>query len=247
MNSSQVIADFMNCYKQLQVYDVSPVFETNMPGFHNHPSLGIVENHRNFCHHGYYAQTLIISEHTGSHVDAPGHCHGEKATIDQLPVDCLIGPYKKYDLSSFSPQAGKPVELTLIKEVEKRDDISIQTGDIILIDFGWDKYYKSDSCNYKEREWWGKNEPGLTQEVCKYFVDSGIKAIGADTPGVDICMLDGNIISAPGHVEYFLPNNILIMEGFSGMNQAPAAGIFIALPLKIKNGSGSPIRPILLG
>jgi kynurenine formamidase len=59
-------------------------------------------------------------------------------------------------------------------------------------------------------------------------------------------MVNGEILSAPGHVEYFLPNQILIMEGFSRMNQAPAAGIFMALPLKIKNGSGSPIRPILL-
>ncbi|MFC3746182.1 cyclase family protein [Paenibacillus sp. GCM10012306] len=245
MKSTDIIHNFMNYFNQLKAYDISPTFETNMPGFHNHPSLGIVENHRNFCHHGYYAQTLIISEHTGSHVDAPVHCHGEQATIDQLPVDCLIGPYKKYDLASFAPEAGKPVELEIIKEIEERDKFSLQAGDIVLIDFGWDKYYTPDSSG-NEREWWGKNEPGLTNAVCKYFSEAGIKAIGADTPGVDICMLDGKILSAPGHVEYFLPNNILIMEGFSRMSQAPAIGVFMALPLKIKNGSGSPIRPMLL-
>ncbi|WP_427050937.1 cyclase family protein [Paenibacillus sp. TC-CSREp1] len=245
MQSSELVRQFMNCFNQLNVYDISPVFETNMPGFHHHPSLGIVENHRNFCHHGYYAQTLIISEHTGSHVDAPVHCHGEKATIDQLPIDCLIGPYKKYDLVNYALEAGKPVGIDILREVEERDHFSVQAGDIVLIDFGWDQYYKPDASG-KERDWWGKNEPGLTSEVCQYFYESGIKAIGADTPGVDICMVNGEILSAPGHSKYFLPNKILIMEGFSRMNQAPSTGVFMALPLKIKNGSGSPIRPILL-
>jgi arylformamidase len=240
------IQQFLSLFSSLSVYDISPLFQHNMPGWPSHDKLGILTEARNFAQNGYYAQTLVMPEHTGSHVDAPRHNFKELAAIDEYPVDYLIGPYKKYNLSSYDPQPGEPISLKIIKEVENRDQIKPMKDDIILLDFGWDKYYKPDSTDLNERKWWELNEPGLTEDVCKYFYESGIKAIGADTPAVDISVKDGVVKCAYGHKKYFLPNDILIMEGFQNMNRAPATGIFIAIPLKIKDGSGSPIRPLLL-
>lgn len=232
---------------EMEKYDISPVLETNMPGWHTHPSLGMVHNHRNFEQSGYYAQTLVMSEHTGAHVDAPIHIHGKLASIDEIPIDAMIGPYKKYDITSYKPKAGEPVTLEILKEIEERDNFRLEKGDIVLLDFGWDQYFKPDSKDPHEREWWGKNEPGLTEEACKYFYEAGIKAVGSDTPAADICIVNGNIISAFGHAQYFLPNNILILEGLQNLNKIPIEGVFMATPLKIKGGSGSPIRPIVFG
>lgn len=241
-----ISASFQAILANSTIYDISPVFDTNMPGWHSHPSMGIVRDARNFSQNGYFAQTLVMSEHTGSHVDAPSHGHDGMGTVDELPIDNLIGPYKKYDFVDMNLNAGDYVTLDMVKRVEERLGIDVAKGDIVLVDFGWDKYYLPDSNSPEEREWWGKNEPGLSAEVCKYFYECDIRAIGFDTAGGDTCVVDGRTQSLFGHSTYFLPNGIPIIEGLRNLTCAPSTGFFIALPLKIKGGSGSPIRPILL-
>lgn len=242
-------SELISGLKKLKVYDVSLTLDTNMPNWPGHPSMAIVRDARNFEQNGYFAQTLIMSEHTGSHVDAPAHAVRSMpdATIDKIPCDVLVGPYKKYDLIAYDYKAGEALDLETVRAVEKKDGFSIEPGDIVLLQFGWDKYYKPESKNMAERLWWATNSPGLTEETCKYFVERKIRAIGTDSLGCDAPYKD-NVDLAPsfGHDKYFLPNNILIMESLGTLRDAPATGIFLAVPLKIKGGSGSPIRPILL-
>jgi len=231
--------------KGLDVYDVSPIFETNMPGFTLDPPLGIVPDAKNIQQNIYFTQILVISEHNGSHVDAPIHIHRGMESIDQFPCGHLIGPYKKYDLTGFNPEAGKNITLEQIKEMETKDGIVPQKGDIILLQFGWDKYYLPDSKVLFEKDWYAANVPGITEDVMTYFADLEIKAIGSDAASTDTAYVDSNLPPMPGRNEYFLPNRILPMSGFVNLNKAPVSGLFMAVPLKIKNGSGSPIRPIL--
>ncbi len=232
--------------KSLDVYDISPVFETNMPGFTTDPPLGIVPDAKNIVQNYYFTQILVISEHNGSHVDAPIHIHKGMDSIERFPCSHLIGPYKKYDLTGFAPEAGKNITLDQIREVEARDNILPQPGDIVLLQFGWDKYCLPDSKVLFEKDWYAANVPGITEEVMEYFADVRIRAIGSDAPSTDAAYVESKITSMPGREKYFLPNNILPMSGFVNMGQAPAVGLFMAIPLKIKNGSGSPIRPILI-
>jgi arylformamidase len=232
--------------KSLDVYDISPVFETNMPGFVTDPPLGIVPDAKNIEQDYYFTQILVISEHNGSHVDAPIHIHQGTDSIDKLPCGHLIAPYKKYDLTGFNPKAGQNITLDQIREVEGRDGISPQAGDIVLLRFGWDKYYLPDSKVLFEKDWYAANVPGMDEEVMRYFADSKIRAIGSDAPSTDAAYVESRIGSMPGREKYFLPRNILPMAGFVGMGKAPATGLFMAIPLKIKDGSGSPIRPILV-
>lgn len=243
MNSGYEIAKLL---KTLDVYDVSPVFETNMPGFTTDPPLGIVPDAKNIEQNYYFTQILVISEHNGSHVDAPIHIHRGMGSIESFPCGHLIGPYKKYDLTGFNPEAGKNITLDQIRQIEARDKITPHKGDIILLQFGWDKYYLPDSKVLFEKDWYAANVPGIDEETMKYFTDAQIRAIGSDAPSTDSAYTESKITSMPGREKYFLPNNILTMAGFVNMAKAPAIGLFMAIPLKIKNGSGSPIRPILV-
>ena len=84
--------------------------------------------------------------------------------------------------------------------------------------------------------------PGISEEAVKYLASTGIQAIGADVVSADTCFPD-----MPGHLEHFLPKGIVIMESFVNLTAAPATGLFVALPWKIKGGSGSPMSPILFG
>jgi arylformamidase len=243
-----IYKEIMTSLRTLRVIDISPLFDTNMPGWPTHPTMGIIRDGRNFEQDGYFAETLVMSEHTGSHVDAPAHVVRTmpEATIDTYPPDTLIGCYKKYDLKSFQLKAGDLVTFEMIKSVEEKEKLVLEPKDIVLLEYGWDKYYHPESKDPQERAWWGRNMPGLSEEVCKYFADGDIKAIGSDTAACEDSVVDGVPKTEYGHMKYFLPNHILIMEGLRNLVSAPSTGIFIALPLKIRGGSGSPIRPILL-
>jgi kynurenine formamidase len=48
------------------------------------------------------------------------------------------------------------------------------------------------------------------------------------------------------HKRYFLPNGLPLIESLASLETLPPRCFFIALPLKIKGGSGSPIRPIAI-
>ena len=121
--------------KSLKAVDASPLFETNMPGWSTHPTMSIVEDARNFRQNGYFAQTLVMSEHTGSHVDAPAHLIRTmpEATIDRYPVDVLVGLSKKYDLKRYKFKAGDQVSLKVIKETEKRAGFRLESDDIVIL------------------------------------------------------------------------------------------------------------------
>ena len=54
------------------------------------------------------------------------------------------------------------------------------------------------------------------------------------------------MLGAHGHASAFLPRGILIVEGLMGLSHVPATGLFLALPLKIAGGTGSPLRVVLL-
>jgi kynurenine formamidase len=71
-----------------------------------------------------------------------------------------------------------------------------------------------------------------------------VKAVGGDTVSVDLAQVDGVVVSDFGHSKYFLPNSILIIEGLQNLAAVPASFYFLALPLKTRGGSGSPLRPV---
>ena len=182
----------------------------------------------------YFTQILVISEHNGSHVDAPVHIHRGAAASISSPAAHLIGPYKKYDLIGLNPEAGKNISLAQIKEVEARDRLSPEPGDIVLFQFDWDKHYVPDSKVLFEKDWYAANVPGITEEAMKHFVDRRHQGdrVRCGFHGHGLHGIEDR--GMPGREKYFLPNNILPMSGFVKMGRAPAMGLFMAIPLKIE-------------
>ena len=246
MESIQALAQLLG---RMHVVDLSPIFYTNMPGWHSHPNVMIVEDARNFAQNGYFLQTLLLPEHSGCHVDAPAHVLPDKTdqTIDIFPANALCGVTKKIDLTQENYAPGDLVPLSKVEEVMKRAGITIEKDDIVVFNFGYDKYLVDvEKKPAHQRNWWGENEPGLTEEVCRFLSETGVKAVGSDTPACDIAQVKGKTTAGFGHAKYFLPNGIFIIEGLYGLANVPDRFYLLALPLKIKGGSGSPLRPIAL-
>lgn len=231
------------------LYDVSPVIDERLPIFPGHPPIEIDGAGRTHERDGYFLQCLSFGEHIGSHVDAPAHAVASLAdrTIDEYPVDRFLLPYVKYDLTAYDLEPGDLVRASTLEAVERRDGLLPPAGGIAILQFGWDRFLRPSSSCVAEREWWIRNAPGLAADACDRLVEHGVSAVGSDTATCDAAVVDGEITSAVGHLERFLPREILLVEGLVGLGAAPASGLFIGLPLRIAGGSGSPIRAVLVG
>jgi kynurenine formamidase len=240
--------DIFKQLKDLKAYDISPSIHTGMPAYHSHPNCWVLNGARKRATHGYNCSVIVIGEHIGSHIDAPMHtCSDPDAkSIEMFDVDYFVAPYKKYALDRFDPQPGEFIDVDKLKACEEADGFTVEEGDIILLQYGYDKYYfmeeRGEIANY-----YGSNAPGMTEAANQYFLDKKIKAIGSDSNSGEIAAKDGKFIGIErsGHEIHYHPNGIPIMENFVNMGAAPAEGLFIALPWKIEGGSGSPVRALL--
>ena len=243
------MSSLVDALRGARFYDVSPVIDERLPVFPGHPPIRIDSEARTHERDGYFVQDLGFGEHVGSHVDAPAHALAGRAdrTIDRYPVERFVAPYVKYDLTAFAVGPGDLVGAGTLREVEKRDALEPLPGDVAIVQYGWDRHFRPDDDDPDVRVWWIRNAPGLAADACEHLVGLGVSGVGSDTATCDSAVVDGVITSAVGHLEAFLPNEILLFEGLVGLAAAPARGLFIGLPLRIRGGSGSPIRAILVG
>jgi kynurenine formamidase len=230
---------------KVTVHDVSPVLSADLPVWfmYEPPVVTPVARH---AEAGAAINTLTMSEHTGTHVDAPFHFAADGAVMADVPVDSLLlRRFCKYDLSGNDHQPGELVGLEHLKAAEAAGGFALQPGDVAIIEMGWDRYLPGGS-DAREPTWWGRNQPGLSEEACEYLADLDPVAVASDTAACDVAATDGEMTGAHGHVHAFLPRGILILEGLHGLAAVPSTGLLVALPLKIADGTGSPVRVVLL-
>lgn len=230
--------------KGCEIVDLSPKLERGIPRWVTHPHL-VIDPTMTHEHDGYYCQTVSMAEHTGAHVDAPAHALADRMheTIDTIDPGHLIAPAVVYD---FADRDMKPGELLTAEDLlacERTQGVQVESGEIALVNFGWmRRYWRTDS----GANWFARNEPGMDESAVKLLRERNVRAVGSDTIACDTPIVDGKPGPAPGHERHWLPNGILIIEGLANLDLLPARCFFVAIPLKIDRGSGSPIRPIAL-
>jgi len=199
---------------------------------------------------GYYysANKFSAPEHGGTHMDAPIHFAKDGTTIDEISLDQLIGPAVIIDVS---------------KETLKNNDYQISIRDftiwessygkirdetIVLLHTGYGRYWP-DRLKYLGTDKTGKEAlsdlhfPGLHPDAANWLVENRkINAIGLDTQSIDY-----------GKSQFFETHRILctknipFFENVANLDKLPAIGtLVIALPMKIKGGSGAPLRLVAI-
>ena len=229
----------------LIVHDVSPTISAELPMWfmYDSPVVTAVARHDEG---GAAVNTLTLCEHTGTHVDAPYHFDANGQTIAEVPVQSLLlRPFCKYDLTANDHQPGELIGVEHLKAAEALGEFSLQPGDVAIIEVGWDRNLPGGPTG-RDGTWWGRNQPGLSDEACQYLADLGVTAVASDTAACDVAAVDAEMSGAHGHTAAFLPRGILIVEGLTGLARVPFTGLFLALPLKIARGTGSPVRVVLL-
>jgi kynurenine formamidase len=237
------LASALAALRGLRVHDASPVIEPEMPMFmiYEGPQITPLFAH---AEAGAAANRIAMGEHTGTHVDAPFHFDPDGRTIDEISPDALLlRPYKKFDLTGSSPAPGEEVGAAALIAAAQEGSFELEPGDVAIVEMGWDRHWPADGA---DGAWWGRNEPGLAEDACRWLAEAGIAAVASDTAGCDVPCRDGEIGHGHGHSTWFLPRGILIVEGLRGLAEVAASGLIVAIPLRIRGGTGSPLRVLLL-
>jgi arylformamidase len=203
----------------MKTYDISRPIETGMPVWPG--DTPAVFDFANTKAAGYSANVgrLRLSLHTGTHADAPYHYNDAGLKIDEVPVDTYIGPARVVDI---------------------RGHATITTALLAAHDFTATPrvLFKSDTwTNPTEfpREW-----PLMSPDVPAWLASRGVKLVGLDVPSVDHLKSS----DLPIHHKCDAAN-LVIIENLDLRAVEPGVYEFIALPLRIKGGDGSPVRAVL--
>jgi len=238
------LVSLASAVRALRIHDASPTLESGLPVFFMYESPKVTP----LCEHadgGAAANKLELAEHAGTHVDAPFHFDPDGQTVDELPPNALLlRPFKKFDLTRNDPQPGELVQLDQLLAAAEGGGFALADGDVAVLEMGWDRYLPGGA-DAREAGWWGRNQPGLSEQACEYLATAGISAVASDTAACDVACRDGEILAGHGHAKHFLPKGILIAEGLRGLSNVPTTGLFLAIPLKIAGGTGSPVRVLL--
>lgn len=184
---------------------------------------------------------ILMHEHNGTHVDAPAHfirgeIDPERHWMHTISPDNLLAPCKVLNFSA-SPPGNKLLYLASVKQWEETNNLKIEPGDVVIFNFGIHRFWGLGEAGWKYTEWW----PGLARDTSEYLAQIGVKAVGTDTLGLD-CQGSTEI---PAH-DTLLVRGILIMENLANLDNLPPACFFMAIPLKIFEGTASPIRALAL-
>jgi kynurenine formamidase len=194
----------------------------------------------------YSAYNYSAAEHGGTHIDAPVHFAEGKKTVDKLEPNELIAPRVKIDVSAKAATA-RDYQVTIddIKAWESEHG-KIPEWSIILLHTGFSSRWPNAN-EYLGTDQKGPGAvrelhfPGLHPDAAKWLVENRkFKAIGIDTASID----HGQSSTFGSHVA-LMTNNIPAFENVANLDMLPATGFYvIALPMKIKGGSGAPLRII---
>jgi kynurenine formamidase len=214
------------------IIDLTYTMETGMPAWPTQARYGSVL-HESYDWGDVALHSMItMSEHTGTHIDAPKHFIKGGSSVDNLPPTTVMGRGVNVDATFLVPRG--TLGYRDIKEFEAKKG-EIKKGDVVMFRFGWDKKYRiqPDGGEYL-RDW-----PGLAGETAEYLVEKNIAAAGCDTLALDAFGSDTN----PAH-HILLGKGIPIIENIYNLSKLAVFSYVVGLPNKFKDGSGSPLRLI---
>ena len=205
--------------------------------------LEVVSAQRTPAGYYYAANNFSAAEHGGTHLDAPIHFAEGRWTTDQIPIESLVGEAVVVDVRpGADSSADYRVDPGAITRWEQEHG-TIPTNSIVLFRTGWARRWP-DRAQYLGTTRKGPaavaelHFPGIDSSAAAQLIARRVKAVGIDTPSIDY----GQSSSFPTHQLLFAAN-IPAFENVASLDRLPARGSFvIALPMKIKGGSGGPLR-----
>ena len=233
-----------------RIIDLSHAFDSSTVYWPTAEGFKLETDFEGMTDKGYFysAYRYSAAEHGGTHLDSPVHFAKGRHTVDQIPLDRLIGPAVVIDVTKQC--ANNPDYQVSIADLQdwERKNGRLATGVIVLLRTGFGKHYP-DRKKYLGTDERGADAvpklhfPGLDPEAARWLTQNrSIKAIGLDTASID----RGQSTLFESHRILF-DKNIPAFENVANLDQLPVKNFsVIALPMKIKGGSGGPLRIVAI-
>ncbi len=205
-----------------QVWDISV---PDRPGMHSYPGDPTIEvtqvraiakgDPANLTH-------LTLGAHTGTHVDAPAHFIDGGRTLDQMPLDHMVGEATVLDLRGRAA-----IDAAALADQDLRE------GDIVLC--------KTDNSALWDHDGFQEDFTYVTLDAAEVLVARGIKTLGLDYLSIE----EFGSKTFAVH-KRLLGRNMLIIEGLNLSAVAAGRYFLSCLPLKLLGVDGAPARAVLM-
>jgi arylformamidase len=208
----------------MNIIDLSHVLNSHMPVYPGTEK----PDFRKVCNmdkDGFVEHQIVISTHTGTHIDVPAHLITDSNCINNFTASHFIG-------AAIIIDCGNRNLITL--ETIKNGMLYVPPPDFILLRTGWESYWGCDSYFH--------HFPVLESAAARFIADLPLKGIGIDASSFDkISSTD-----LKNH-KILLSKNLILIENLCNLSQLPPCGfLFSCLPLKIEEADGSPVRAIAI-
>ncbi|MEQ8330722.1 MAG: cyclase family protein [Longimicrobiales bacterium] len=197
---------------------------------------------------GWYWNTLTLGEHTGTHFDAPIHWVTGKGLpdnrTDTIPARRFVGPACVLDFSAEA--AADPDFLLTPAHIEAWEAAHgrIPRDAWVLFRTDWSK--RTDPAAFVNADDTGPHTPGFHADASRALIERDVLGVGVETIGTDA--------GQAGSFDPPFPNHTLMhgagkfgLASLCNLDRLPPTGaVVVAAPLKIVDGSGSPLRVLAL-
>jgi predicted dehydrogenase/kynurenine formamidase len=219
--SSETSGATVRLTKPSRIVDLTLPIQDGLPGVR-------ITTARTIASGGWNATTLALYSHCGTHMDAPVHYQDGAATVDQQSLDVCCGLARVLNLTPVQPR-----ELLTVDRFAPWAD-AIQPGDRLLLRTDWYRRFGTEAY---------RNElPRISAELARWLVQRRVVLVGVEPPSVaDV----NNVPEVTDVHQILLQAGIVIVEGLAHLDELREETVeFIALPLRIIGGDGSPVRAI---
>jgi kynurenine formamidase len=246
-----------------KVYDLAQPLFAGMPHFPTHPPFlrSLTKLHGEMVLQNgasSAAEGIAMGGHVGTHIDALSHfsCDGKlyggvepvqsySDGVTTYGVDTIEPIFRRgvlFDIAGLEGVEALPLDFVVTPEHLEACGLTPSEGGIALIRTGWGNYWNDSNRFITGGNGPAVRGPGPKKPGAQWLSKHGIFAAGSDTVAFE---------SVPSHMEVHV--HLLVERGIHiieclNLESLAAAGVkeflFVALPLKIRGGTGSPIRPV---
>lgn len=207
----------------MKIYDISVPISRDTPVYPGDAGFKIRSLAKISEGSPYNLSVMQIGTHTGTHVDPPSHFIPGGATVDQLPLEAMVGPAYVIEMMDSPLVGAEQLQAAAIPSDVERLLIKTTNGRL------WDSKEFSKEFVY------------LTEDGAEWLIDRGVKFVGMDYLSVEKFGAE----KAAVHLS-LLGEGVVVAEGLDLREAPPGRYTLVFLPLKVVDADGAPARAVLL-
>ena len=264
--------ELLGWIRKSKAYDLAQPYFVGMPHYPTHPPFlfGLTKKHGDMVAEGGVssaADSIALGSHVGTHIDALCHfsCGGKlHGGMEAKAVQSDAGGIREHSVDTIAPILRRGVLLDIAAQMKmdalptdfsiapdhlettaRAQHVEIQNGDVVLLRTGWARFWNDPVRYIVGGQGAVPSGPGPELEGAQWLSSHGVFAAGSDT----VAFEKVPAASMPVHVHLLVDSGIHIIEALNLEELARDRiyeFVFVAAPLKIRGGTGSPIRPLAL-